>query len=122
MTMDSKSKSSDLPHSYGRLSNSKSSDRTNKCSTLCTESQASKADLPHSPKVRPQVTGSTKARALTKEETRTRTRDKGSRSSTVSSMGKKKGMSPKIAQTPRKHKKESRAEWYNFYRIPQQGT
>jgi hypothetical protein len=45
---------------------------------------------------------------MTKEETGTKSQDKGSGSSTVSSMGKKKGMSPKIAQMQRKHKKESR--------------
>jgi hypothetical protein len=54
------------------------------------------ACLPRSPKLRPQLKGSTKARAMPKEETRTRTRDKGSRSSTVSSMGKKKDMSPVV--------------------------
>jgi hypothetical protein len=93
-----------------RASSSKSRDRTSKYSTLSTKSQANKASLPHSPKVRPQLRGSTKARAMTKEETRTRTRDKGSGSSTVSSMEKKKGTSPKIAQTLRKPKKESRVE------------
>jgi hypothetical protein len=59
---------------------------------------------------------------MTKEETGTRTRDKGSGSITVYSMVKKKGMSPEIAQTPRKPKKESRAERHSFHRSPQQGT
>jgi hypothetical protein len=105
-----------------RASSSKSRDMTNKYSTLSTKSQASKASLPRSLEVRPQLRGSTKARAMTKEETGTRTRDKGSRSNTVSSMGKKKGMSPKIAQTLRKPKKESRAERHSFRCSPQQGT
>jgi hypothetical protein len=59
---------------------------------------------------------------MTKEEIGTRTRDKGSRSSTVSSMGRKKGMSPKIAQTQRKPKKELRPERHSFRRSSQQGT
>jgi hypothetical protein len=59
---------------------------------------------------------------MTKEETGTKSQDKGSGSSTVSSMGKKKGMSPKIAQMQRKHKKESRPERNSFRRTSQQGT
>jgi hypothetical protein len=78
-------------------SSSKSKDRTNKYSTLSTMSQASRTSLPSSLEVRPQLRGITKARAMTKEETGTRTRDKGSRTSTISSMGRIKGMSPKIA-------------------------
>jgi hypothetical protein len=66
-----------------RASSSKSNDRTNKYSTLSTKSQASKASLPRSPEVRPQLTGSTKARAMTKEEAGTRTRDKDNGSSTA---------------------------------------
>jgi hypothetical protein len=54
---------------------------------------------------------------MTKEEIGTRTRNKGSGSSTVSSMGKKKGMSPKI----RKPKKESKVERHTLCRSPQQG-
>jgi hypothetical protein len=104
-----------------RASSNKSSDRNNKYSTLSTKSQASKASLPRSPEVRHQLTGNIKARAITKEETGTRTQDKGSGSSTVSSMGKKKGMSPKIAQMPRKPKKESRSKQHSFRRSPQQG-
>jgi hypothetical protein len=82
-----------------RASSSKSKDKTSKYSTLSTMSQASRTSLPCSPEVRPQLRGSTKARAMTKEETGAKTQDIGSGSSTVSSMGKKKGMSPKIAQT-----------------------
>jgi hypothetical protein len=59
---------------------------------------------------------------MTKEETGAKTQDIGSGSSTVSSMGKKKGMSPKIAQTQRKPKKESRPERHSFRRSSQQGT
>jgi hypothetical protein len=58
---------------------------------------------------------------MTKEETRTKTQDKGSGGSTVSSMRKKKGMSPKIAQMQRKPKKESRPEWNSFRHNSQQG-
>jgi hypothetical protein len=54
-----------------KVNSSKSRDRASKYSTLSTKSQASKASLPRSLEVRPQLRGSTKARAMTKEETGT---------------------------------------------------
>jgi hypothetical protein len=82
--------------------------RTSKCSTLNTKSPTSKASLPPSLEDKPHLRGNTKAKAMTKVEPGTRTQDKGSGSSTIFSMGKRRGMSPGTAQTPKKHKKESR--------------
>jgi hypothetical protein len=51
---------------------------------------------------------------MTKVEPGIRTQDKGSGSNTVFSMGKRRGMSPGTAQTPKKPKKESRKEQRNL--------
>jgi hypothetical protein len=93
-----------------RASSSTSSNMTSKYSTLSTESPVSKASLPCSPEVRPQLTGSTKARAMTKEETGTRTRDKGSRSSTIFSWGRKRTCHQRLSrcqENPRKNQEQN---------------
>jgi hypothetical protein len=79
----------------GKASSSRGRDRAIKCSTLNTKSPTSKASVPHSLEDKPHLRDSTKARAMTKVEPRTRTQDKGSGSSTVFSMGKRRGTSPK---------------------------
>jgi hypothetical protein len=93
-----------------KASSSRGRGRTSKCSTLNTKSTTSKASLPHSLEDKPHLKDSAKARAMTKVEPRTRTQDKGSESSTVFSMGKRRVMSLGTAQTPKKPKKESRIE------------
>jgi hypothetical protein len=55
---------------------------------------------------------------MTKGKTRAGIQSKDSVSSTVSFIEKKRGTSPEIAQTPRKPKKESRAEQYNLRHSP----
>jgi hypothetical protein len=58
-------------------------------------------------KTRPK--GSIKAKEMAKEKTRTDTKSKDNRSSTISSMAKRWDMSPEIVQMPRKLRKGSRA-------------
>jgi hypothetical protein len=98
----------------GKASSSRGQGRASKCSTLNTKSPTSKASLPHSLEDKPYLRDSTKARAMTKVEPGTRTQDKGSRSSTVFSMGKRRGTSPKTTQMPKKPKKESRIKQHSL--------
>jgi hypothetical protein len=47
---------------------------------------------------------------MAKAKTGTKTRNRDSENSTASSMEKKRGMSPEIAQIPRRHRKESKVD------------
>jgi hypothetical protein len=76
-----------------KASNSKGRGRTSKCSTSNTKSPTSKASLPHSLEDKPHLRDSANVRAMTKVELGTITQDKGSESSTIFSMGKRRGMS-----------------------------
>jgi hypothetical protein len=80
-----------------KASSSRGQGRTSRCSTLNTKSPTSKASLPHSLEDKPHLRDSAKARAMTKVEPGTRTQDKGNRSSTIFSMGKRRDMSPGTA-------------------------
>jgi hypothetical protein len=91
-----------------KASNSRGRGRTSKCSILNTKLPTSKASLPHSLEDKPHLRDNTKAKAMTKVEPRTRIQDKGSASSIVFSMGKRRGISPGTAQMPKKPKKELR--------------
>jgi hypothetical protein len=93
-----------------KANNSRGRGRTSKCSASNTKSPTSKASLPHSLEDKPHLRDSANVRAMTKVEPRTRTQDKGSGSSTIFSMGKRRGTSPGTAQMPKKPKKESRIE------------
>jgi hypothetical protein len=92
-----------------KANSSRGQGRTSKCSTLNTKSPTSKASLPHSLEDKPYLRDNT-----SKNNDQGRTWNKNPRQRQWKqycfSMGKKRGTSPKTAQTPKKPKKESKIE------------
>lgn len=94
--------------------------KANKFSISCSKIAASKSSKRRRQNVKTRHNGSTKAKGMVKEKTGTEIKSRNSvnniflmannKNNIASSMEKKRSMSPKTAQMPRKLKKGSRAE------------
>jgi hypothetical protein len=93
-----------------KVSNSRSKTKANKFSTLSNRAVVSKDRRHRRQEHKTQLKGPTKGREMAKAKTGTETRNRDSENSTASSTEKKRGMSPEIAQMPKRRRKESKVD------------
>jgi hypothetical protein len=100
-----------------KASSSKSSAKANKFSMLSSLAIASKGRHLRKQEHKTQPKGPTKQRETAKVEIGAKTKNRVNASSAISSMEKTRGMSPGIAQTLKRHRRESKAEQTPSLRI-----
>jgi hypothetical protein len=93
-----------------KASGSKSKDKASKFLILNSRVVVNKGKRCRRQEHKIHLKGPTKGKAMAKAKTETKTRNRDSENSTASSIDKKRGMSPGIAQLPRRHRKELKVD------------